>query len=58
MINKKGFTLIETILYIGIISIVILGLYIGIINLINNNRSGYSIDKIHNDLLIKNFHEK
>ncbi len=52
----KGFTLIETILYISIISIIILGIYISIINIINY--SDISISNRDYDNLIKNLHEK
>jgi type II secretory pathway pseudopilin PulG len=56
MINIKGFTLIETILYIGILSMVIFGIYFSLINLINSQDNSISENDYKN--LIKNFHEK
>lgn len=54
----KGFTLIETILYMSITSIVILGIYVGIINLIQSANKDNSINKSSYDHLIKYFHDK
>jgi Tfp pilus assembly major pilin PilA len=53
----KGFTLIETIIYIGILSVVIFGIYIEILNL-NQYSTNSSINITHYKNLIKNFHVK
>ncbi len=57
MRNIKGFTLIETIIYIGILSVVISGIYIEILNL-NQYSINSSINITHYKNLIKNFHVK
>lgn len=58
MTIKRGFTLIETIIYISILTIVISGLFMTITSILNNKSNRNYISNGDYEKLIRNFHEE
>ncbi len=58
MTIKRGFTLIETIIYISILTIVISGLFMTITSILNSKSNRNYISNGDYEKLIRNFHEE
>jgi type II secretory pathway pseudopilin PulG len=54
---NKGFTLIETIIYIGLISILTIGVFSLVMNYVYTNQNKSSFSDNDYEMLIKNLHE-
>lgn len=54
---NKGFTLIETIIYIGLISILMIGVFSLVMNYVYSSQNKSSFSEKDYEMLIKNFHE-
>ncbi len=56
MIKNKGFTLIEIIIYISLLSIVIMGFFATVMGMMNDNSSSNHISPTDYEKLIKYYH--
>lgn len=56
MIKNKGFTLIEIIIYISLLSIVIMGFFATVMGMINDNSLSNHINPRYYEKLIKYYH--
>ncbi len=56
MIKNKGFTLIEIIIYISLLSIVIMGFFVTVMGMINDNYLSNHINPTDYEKLIKYYH--
>jgi hypothetical protein len=55
---KKGFSLIETIVYITLLSFILIGIISSLFSYLHQSIYKPVITDADNDLLIQNFHEK
>ena len=54
---KRGFTLIETIIYISLLSIILTGIFLSLFGFLHSRINDRGISESDYELLISNFHE-